>query len=308
MNLYFAACDISCKEIWNFEIPKKILLSYHYPGELNKTLDYLKKNDLCKDVHFLLDSGAFSAWNKGVTIDINRYRDKIKYIQDNYQFKEFHPVNLDVIPGKQGDKITKELAEDSMKRGWDNYLWFKNQGIETIHVFHQGEDYNFLLNTIIKECKYIGVSPSNDAHLNSKIEWCKKTFDLLPADIKSHGFAVTSVDLIKPFPWYSVDSASWKLGANMGRVSMQLGNFYFSYVSPEENFEGIELRKYGEAEIIKEIESYGIKFKYPNEKIHELKSDYRIRRLINYCYYKTLEQKYKKEENVKYTNPQLSLF
>ena len=84
-----------------------------------------------------------------------------------------------------------------MLKGWENYLWLKSQGIDSIHVFHQGEDEDFLLKTIIKDCKYIGVSPSNDASLPQKMIWCERIFHLLPEEIKSHGFAVTSLRLIK---------------------------------------------------------------------------------------------------------------
>jgi len=258
MKLFFAACDIGCKEIWNIETPQYLLLSYAYPRELNNTLEYCLSKGLYGEIDLMLDSGAFSAWNKGVSIDLEDYLKKIESIKQHYPFRNLYPVNLDVIPGKQGDKITQQQTEDSMLQGFKNYLWLKERGVDSIHVFHEGESLKFLIDEIVPACGYIGVSPCNDSHLNQKIAWCKDVFTLLDERTKTHGFAVTSERLLELFPWTSVDSASWKLGANLGKVYLSIGQLYYSTVSNEANFDGEEINIIGEAEAIREIRALGI--------------------------------------------------
>ncbi len=80
MRLYFAGLHIGWKEVWGFEVPKRILLSYHYHTDLMKTIQHCKKNNLCDNVELILDSGAFSSWNKGIHVNLQMYADCIKKI------------------------------------------------------------------------------------------------------------------------------------------------------------------------------------------------------------------------------------
>lgn len=51
--------------------------------------------------------------------------------------------------------------------------------------------------------------------------WCKPAFEMVhkyAPGTKVHGFAMTSVDLMKGYEWSSVDSTSWVLQAGFGRV------------------------------------------------------------------------------------------
>jgi hypothetical protein len=71
--------------------------------------------------------------------------------------------------------------------------------------------------------EYIGLSPSNDKGLPSKIRWLDNCMphvtdsDGFPI-IKFHGFAATSIRMILRFPWFSVDSASWVILGGYGKV------------------------------------------------------------------------------------------
>ena len=121
----------------------------------------------------MLDSGAFSMWNKEDPKPINldlycayclAWLDKIKYF-----------VNLDVIPGrpKQRNIPTKEY-ERSAKEGYKNYETMLAAGIpkkKLIHVFHQGEDIQ-VLKQMVKDMDYIGLSPAKTtATPIKKREW-----------------------------------------------------------------------------------------------------------------------------------------
>ena len=97
-----------------------------------------------KKVELMLDSGAFSAWNQGVSISLKDY---IDFCLENIEVIDFI-VNLDVIPGKGPFiKVTKKDIENSAYEGWKNYETMLDAGIpkeKLIHVFHQGESMDWL--------------------------------------------------------------------------------------------------------------------------------------------------------------------
>lgn len=189
----------------------------------------------------MLDSGAFGVWNRGAVIDVDHYID----------FCVAHPevsyyVNLDVIPGKPGKRegrdagtlqdgstllprTTHKDVEAACQAGWQNYLkMLKHLPMEkVIPVFHQDDGFHWLDKYMQFGTPYLGISPANDRKpttaLGSKGNWLsevkKKIFDKQGNPlIRTHGFAVTSFDLMQYMEWYSVDSASWKLIAAWGSV------------------------------------------------------------------------------------------
>ena len=159
---------------------------------------------------FLLDSGAFSAWNSGKEINLKEYIEFAKDFQAKFKesIDHIYIVNLDVIPGEQGTKPTKKQVEEAAQQGWDNMLQFEKAGITPVHIFHQGEGFEWL-EKISKRHRYIGISPSNDAGIKVKFEWMQRVYSIIHAKNMTHGFAVTARKLMLAFPWYSVDSTSW---------------------------------------------------------------------------------------------------
>ena len=97
---------------------------------------------------------------------------------------------------------------------------------ELIHVFHMYEDFKYI-DEILNHIDYIGISPANDATMESKRNWLIEVFDYIPV-VYTHGFAVTALNLMKEFPWYSVDSTSFKLSAGMGSIMTKWGVFNIS--------------------------------------------------------------------------------
>ena len=175
----------------------------------------------------LLDSGAFTVWSsqnrgKQVSIDLPTY----------IEFCAKHPlcsyyVNLDVIPGVPNKKrtLTPSAIEAACKQGWRNY----RQMIQSlpqdkvIPVYHMNDDIRWLVKYIEAGAPYIGISPANDMTTSQKMAWMgglrKYLFDGAGRPVvRTHGFAVTSFDLMNFWEWYSVDSASWKLVAAWGSI------------------------------------------------------------------------------------------
>lgn len=171
----------------------------------------------------MLDSGAFSVWSQGASIDLEAYiQFCLRYPDISYY------VNLDVIPGVPNVKrsLTPEAVEASCQQGWDNYIRMLDAGVpyqQVIPVYHQNDGIHWLEKYLEFGTPYLGISPANDMTTTQKLQWMaglrKHLFDSSGKPIVlTHGFAVTSYDLMRFWNWHSVDSASWKLTAAWGAV------------------------------------------------------------------------------------------
>ena len=50
--------------------------------------------------------------------------------------------------------------------------------------------------------------------------WLDKVYSILKADYRTHGLAATSAQLLKRYPFYSVDSINWKASSMYGRSAL----------------------------------------------------------------------------------------
>lgn len=210
------------------------LCSFLYPNQLESWLRFSEH----VEGKILIDSGAFSAWNKGMAVDFDKY---IQYCQDALDSplskkKKIRVVNLDVIPGKAGEtanlntsvkKQDRQVIEDAANQGYKNLCYFLGHGITPIHVFHQGEDFKWL-DKMVEKTDYIGISPANDVGSDQKRLWIDRTFSYLEKNnikVDTHGFAVWSPSIISDFPWTSCDAATWRLLAAYGGIFYPVGGF-----------------------------------------------------------------------------------
>lgn len=162
----------------------------------------------------IIDSGAFSAWNSGKTIDrselLNYYK-ALKLYRPDLNF-----INLDVIPGKRGFKPSIKEAQEACEQGWQNYMWFKANGIDVLPVFHEDDPWKYL--QMMKDSTdFIAISPANDSSTSRRILWLDAVYADLKANYKTHGLAATAEPLLKRYPFFSVDSINWKAGLLYGR-------------------------------------------------------------------------------------------
>lgn len=153
-------------------------------------------------INLLLDSGAFSAWSLGKSVDLNAYCD---YIERNQEWIGNY-VALDVI----NPKDTLAAAEASFQ----NLLTMRKRGLRPIPVFHVGESFDWLKRMLDLGCDYIGLSATSlTAHGNID-PWYRDAWaqlverDGLPI-IKAHAFGDTRTAPLTLFPWASADSTSW---------------------------------------------------------------------------------------------------
>jgi hypothetical protein len=170
----------------------------------------------------LLDSGAYSAWTKGVSIDLEAYvRFCVRHRGVSYY------ASLDVIPGSQGRPypLSVEEVEAASRKGWSNYsrLLEVLPKRKLIPVFHQGEDVRWLVKYLDFGTPYVGISPTGNRGTKARRAWLESLRPFLfekagrPV-VRTHGFGIAAYSLMNLWDWYSVDSATWKAVAWNGGV------------------------------------------------------------------------------------------
>ena len=196
-------------------------------------LDWVeKKSDKSK---LFIDSGAYSAYTKGVIIAVDDYIEYLNSITDKCTIF----AQLDTIPGQMGKPKTKEERLNAPKLSWDNYLYMRSRLSEPeklVPIFHQGEDYKWLWNMLEwvdgngKHIPYIGISPAID--VPGLEDFLTHSFDIIAKssnpNVKTHAFGMTQLRLLETYPYTSADSTSWKLSAAMGSIYTPYGLIYVS--------------------------------------------------------------------------------
>lgn len=166
-----------------------------------------------RKIKLFLDSGAYSAYTKGASIDLNEY---INFIKKHEKHFEVY-ANLDVIGN----------ARETLK----NQKIMEKAGLNPLPTFHFGEDFKYL-KYYVKKYKYIALGGMalirNKQKLILWLNYCFEKYicreDGFPK-CKVHGFGMADFDLIKRFPWYSVDSTSWIIKSVMGGIYIPKRNF-----------------------------------------------------------------------------------
>lgn len=210
-------------EIWFADIPgapeqtefklddKKRLFSYFDTLPGNRIHKLIEVKFMNTKIDLFLDSGAFSAFTQGVTIDLDEY---IQFIKKHKDHLEVY-ANLDVI----GDP----------EKTLDNQKKMEAEGLTPIPCFHYGEPVSYLEH-YLKTNDYIAfggmaADKSGMALSNEKRAWWLDDMfcnyicgsDGIPK-VKVHGFGMTSFSLMLRYPWYSVDSTSWAITGRLGTI------------------------------------------------------------------------------------------
>lgn len=185
---------------------KHVLESYHYihgEGPARK----MRKEGL----KIFLDSGAFSAYTQGVSIDIGKFCD---YCHRNSDFLEVVSV-LDVIDFNDKKK--------SIKGTYQNLMEMKRRGIDALPCFHYGEPEE-VLQHYAEHYDHITIGGMVPISTPQLMLWLDRLWDryLTNPDgspkLKVHGFGLTSLPLMMRYPWYSVDSSTWVQWAANGLI------------------------------------------------------------------------------------------
>lgn len=163
-----------------------ILVAFPY---LKQAKSMMERIDIQPDC-WMLDSGAFSAWSSGKTIDIEALTEETK----NPFWTE--SVALDVI----GD------AEGSLK----NALRMKEHGSPAFPVHHVGEPLEILdeycanFEKVGLSCRFGEGVPDSMTYLTHCFarHWPKQF----------HSFGWVTPEVLKTFPFHTADTATWNNG------------------------------------------------------------------------------------------------
>lgn len=198
-----------------------------YPNILNSFAYYKALDDLkYKPVELTLDSGAFTAWNAGKSVDVEAYKNWA--LDVSAKTANVRCVNLDVIPGEVGRSSTKAERIAGMQQSLENADYLRDAGLTVMEVFHQDEPFEFLdllLDRLPSKDAVLCISPRNDVSLKAKLNWHRQVLkhlidrmgkDNLP---RMHGLAVTAKTLVLEFPYFSVDSSSYASPLRFGMVA-----------------------------------------------------------------------------------------
>lgn len=232
MELYHVAVDSSTaeREVIKDIQPPRLLLSYFYfrnksLKEYTDMLGYRPK--------IILDSGAYSAWNKGKGIALTDYMDYISENKD-YIYKYF---TLDVV----GDP---ELSY------W-YYKIMKEKGFNPIPVYHYGEDESWL-ERYTSETDYIGLGGTVPEKDKGKVsDWIRFIVWQYP-DMKFHVLGSSSPKIINTCDVYSTDSSTYWMQSINGKPQ---------HIKGRTRQAKIDRAKYN---MIKELEKYDKSFTIPN--------------------------------------------
>ncbi len=178
-------------------------------------------------MELFLDSGAYSAWTKGVTVDLEKYAAFILANKGAFAVV----ANLDVIPGGPGRIPSSAEIEKAAEEGWENWLTLTKMlcpaGIVPLHTYHRGENIRWL-KRLMGEADYFGIGGlALKIGTSAKRAYLDEIMPLLTDEAgwpirKLHGFGLTSLSMMRRYPWWSVDSSSWSYG-RYGHCYVMLG-------------------------------------------------------------------------------------
>ena len=183
-----------------------ILESYHYVGS-QKYVDQMRADN----AQVFLDSGAFSAFTLGVSIDLPTYCDYIKRNMDIWRVED-GVVMASVLDGI-GDPL----------QTYRNQLHMEALGAKPLPCFHAGEDERYLEH-YVQNYEYITLGGMVGSSTKQLCIWLDRMWDKYLTDgsgrprLKVHGFGITAVPIMERYPWWSVDSSSWIQSAAFGSI------------------------------------------------------------------------------------------
>lgn len=153
----------------------------------------------------ILDSGAFTAWTKGRTIDLDAYCDFLRTHQTQIQAA----LALDVIGGSEAENLANL---DHMRQA--------DLGVEVVPVFHLQDPGPGLLQAYLERgCRRIALGGTVKQKPETICRWLDWVFSLdLPAGLRWHGCGITSAQVLDTFgeQFDSVDSTTWLAFAMYG--------------------------------------------------------------------------------------------
>ena len=210
MKYYNAVTGFDEIKMVKIQPKKRILCSYHYYK--NKPQEI--KNLILNNYDVFIDSGAFSAMNSGKTINIDEYCNFLIEVNAIYY------ATLDVIGN----------ALETLK---NHKYMIKKYNLNPIPAFHMGSSLEELKPLL--EYDYIALGGL--VFSSGIMSHCDEVWSYILANkpsLRVHGFGLTNIELMKRYPWYSVDSSSFKSCKRFGRQNILWDGFKFKTFTEKE--------------------------------------------------------------------------
>lgn len=226
MKIYLAGCEQSD----SFQITKRGIVEnafYSYYHIRNKNMNTLIEGR--KHIkNIIIDSGAhtfFSEADNGLAVSGHKKKSKTvetpfeyfsKYkawIKQYYEYFDYY-VELDI----------GEIVGQQTILGWREQL--KSEGLydKCITCYHPNimtrTDFVAMLKD--SQSRYIGIEGIRPGR--PMIDYSSLISKAYSEGVKVHGFAMVKKDIMERFPFYSVDSSSWKAGNMYGIGYVKKGN------------------------------------------------------------------------------------
>lgn len=214
MRLYFAAAfgNNYDRLVANRGV-RNILLTFANPAEWEKALKVLP--EVKGRFNLMVDSGAFSIWNRKSEKDLPTFDTWLKWIKTFVPevrpfVREVVAVSFDTLPGRVHETPTPEQARASGEQSFADWRRAEAEGVSCIPVFHQHEPWD-ILERYLEHTNYLGLSPANDATADARQEWL--VTEALPRlrespRTKVHLFGFTAPSGLTVVPAYSADSSA----------------------------------------------------------------------------------------------------
>lgn len=195
MNVYFVTTGLREEvQVIKKVRPPRILCSYWYFR--NKPLAAFCEG-LGYTPKILLDSGAYSAYTKGKSVNLLDY---IAYIEANLTYLHQY-ISLDVI----GDECLTRLI----------YQLMKSYGLDPVEVVHYGGDGHVAMNQYSSRFLALGGTvPVRDKKI--VVRWCEEMKRICP-EASLHLLGSSSKELLQSEVLASCDSSTWYIQAVNGR-------------------------------------------------------------------------------------------
>lgn len=194
------------------------------------------KPDTKPALNVVFDSGAYSAFKRGMPIGLDDY---CNFLAGNRDWIS-HYVNMDVINPKS--------AEEAAKASYENFLYMRSKGLEPLPVYHAMESIDWLKRYIDLGCQYVGISASVLSHHNREADdWYAKVWPYLVNKeglpiVKTHGFGEGRYKAMIRSPWFSVDSTTWLYTAQRtGSLAIPGSNKRLSFRTDEKGTSGTDI-------------------------------------------------------------------
>lgn len=229
LDIYLAGSYSESKETLEQIVPSNVLFSY-------ENLQIKEPSGL--DIYHMfgaklfIDSGAYSMWTRGISIDVDEY---INWLNERADYLDLFG-QVDAIPGTKEGGATYTEVKEAAQKTWENYLYMHSRlknpkGL--LYTFHVGEPKEFLIQALNwtdengEHIPYIALGGMVGKTAQTRENFLDMCFDIIKhspnPNVKVHAFGMTSKDLLSKFPITSADSTSWIMTAATGSIMTDVG-------------------------------------------------------------------------------------